>query len=293
MNKLDEKLYEYLTELAPRITDKWLKTRSGEKGSVYSSEADDAVEQMLREQNAVTNKTITSAFINEHQVVAEEEIEHWALMIAKSRVESATPIYEILDAMRKVRETYWSFVEQFAADHSDTVEIKDVMHWSQIVHSAFDQLNTTLTQLYYDLTAARLQGQQSLINELSIPVIPVSDKIGILPLIGDIDTARAKYLLETIPNKCSEFGIEMLYVDLSGVSIIDTMVAQEIHNLIKILQLLGIDSTISGIRPEVAQTSIQLGLDFTQMKTYSTLKQALQASDLGGKEAGLVQKFSE
>lgn len=70
--------------------------------------------------------------------------------------------------------------------------------------------------------------------------------------------------------------ITSLVVDLSGVPIVDTMVAQQLYNLSKTLFLLGVKAVFSGIRPDVAQTSIQLGLDFSEYETYGTLKQALE-----------------
>jgi rsbT co-antagonist protein RsbR len=86
--------------------------------------------------------------------------------------------------------------------------------------------------------------------------------------------------VEEIPKKCAKEDVEHLFIDLSGVAIIDTMVAHQIFSLTTALKLLGVRSTISGISPEVAQTSIQLGLDFTGINTYGTLKQALKRQDI-------------
>lgn len=79
-----------------------------------------------------------------------------------------------------------------------------------------------------------------------------------------------------MPVRCVERKITSLVVDLSGVPIVDTMVAQQLYNLSKTLFLLGVKAVFSGIRPDVAQTSIQLGLDFSEYETYGTLKQALE-----------------
>ncbi|MER2237059.1 MAG: STAS domain-containing protein, partial [Psychrobacillus sp.] len=72
-----------------------------------------------------------------------------------------------------------------------------------------------------------------------------------------------------------ELGLDKLFIDISGVSIIDTMVANELYKFMEVLSLLGIRPYISGIRPEVAHTSVQLGLDFGKISTFSSLKQAL------------------
>lgn len=272
MDKIDENLYRYILDNSSKITENWLALREKQSGSIYSIDSNEEIEKLLREQNTWTIKTVTSALL-EDKTAFIETMEQWATLVAKSRVESDTPIYEVLEALNKVRETYWAFITDYMLmDTKITKEI--IIRWSQLINHAFDQLNREFTEQYYLLTKERLSAQQELINELGAPVIPIVDAIAVLPLIGEIDTYRAKEILNGTPSKCISKNITHLFIDLSGVSLLDTMVAQQIYQLISTLNLLGIQSTISGIRPEVAQTSIQLGLDFSQVSTHSTLKQA-------------------
>lgn len=97
-----------------------------------------------------------------------------------------------------------------------------------------------------------------------------------MPLVGDIDTARAKIILENTLKQCSQKGVQHLCIDLSGVVIIDTMVAQQIFDLVTSLRLIGVETTISGIRPEIAQTAVQLGLPFNEFRTAASLAHALE-----------------
>ena len=83
-------------------------------------------------------------------------------------------------------------------------------------------------------------------------------------------------LSEFVPKRCVELDITHLFIDLSGVSLIDTMVANHFYQLMQVLDLLGIESTLTGIRPEIAQTSVQLGLDFSKINTYSSLQLAIK-----------------
>ncbi|MFJ7470816.1 STAS domain-containing protein [Peribacillus frigoritolerans] len=273
MDKLDEKLYRYILDNSSKITENWLALREKQSGSIYSMDSNEEIEKLLREQNTLTIKTVTSVLL-EDKTAFIDTMEQWATLVAKSRVESDTPIYDVLEALNKVRETYWAFITDYML--MDTQITKDIIiRWSRLINSAFDQLNREFTEQYYLLTKERLLAQQELINELGAPVIPIVDAIAVLPLIGEIDTYRAKEILNGTPSKCISKNITHLFIDLSGVSLLDTMVAQQIYQLISTLNLLGIQSTISGIRPEVAQTSIQLGLDFSQVSTHSTLKQAL------------------
>ncbi|MGW8426847.1 STAS domain-containing protein [Peribacillus simplex] len=273
MDKIDENLYRYILDNSSKITENWLALREKQSGSIYSMDSNEEIEKLLREQNTLTIKTVTSALL-EDKTAFIETMEQWATLVAKSRVESDTPIYEVLEALNKVRETYWAFITDYML--KDTKITKDIIiRWSRLINRAFDQLNREFTEQYYLLTKERLLAQQELINELGAPVIPIVDAIAVLPLIGEIDTYRAKVILNETPSKCISKNVTHLFIDLSGVSLLDTMVAQQIYQLISTLNLLGIQSTISGIRPEVAQTSIQLGLDFSLVSTHSTLKQAL------------------
>ncbi|MFS0888147.1 STAS domain-containing protein [Peribacillus frigoritolerans] len=273
MDKIDENLYRYILDNSSKITENWLALREKQSGSIYSIDSNEEIEKLLREQNTWTIKTVTSALLDDETAFI-ETMEQWATLVAKSRVESVTPIYEVLEALNKVRETYWAFITDYMLMDTKITKEK-IIRWSRLINRAFDQLNREFTEQYYLLTKERLSAQQELINELGAPVIPIVDAIAVLPLIGEIDTYRAKEILSGTPSKCISKNITHLLIDLSGVSLLDTMAAQQIYQLISTLNLLGIQSTISGIRPEVAQTSIQLGLDFSQVSTHSTLKQAL------------------
>ncbi|MFE4809973.1 STAS domain-containing protein [Peribacillus simplex] len=273
MDKIDENLYRYILDNSSKITENWLALREKQSGSIYSMDSNQEIEKLLREQNTLTIKTVTSALL-EDKTAFIETMEQWATLVAKSRVESDTPIYEVLEALNKVRETYWAFITDYMLKDAG-ISKGTIIRWSRLINRAFDQLNREFTEQYYLLTKERLLAQQELINELGAPVIPIVDAIAVLPLIGEIDTYRAKEILNGTPSKCISKNVTHLFIDLSGVSFLDTMVAQQIYQLISTLNLLGIQSTISGIRPEVARTSIQFGLDFSLVSTHSTLKQAL------------------
>lgn len=274
MKTIDSQLYKYLIDHSTVITEEWLAAREKKSGSVYSADADQSIEQLLRKQNQLTNLTVASSLLEE-QGTFEKQKKQWALEVAESRVASNTPIHEVQDALRAAREAYWHFVEKFVKLNKSKVTHEDILKWGVVIHKAFDELNIKFSEMYFDIMMNRLSAQQSLIEELGSPVIPITSSKGILPLVGDIDTMRAKSILEQIPKKCVEAGISHLFIDLSGVSIIDTMVAQQIFQIIQVLNLLGIKSTMTGIRPEIAQTAVQLGIDFSEIESFSSLQQIL------------------
>ena len=271
----NKELYEYLQSHISTITDEWLALRDLDHGSIYSSNASASMEQTLRNQNNLTNRAVTSSLLGPTGDFGQLKVE-WAEVLAKSRLATNTPLYDVYEAVSRVRKVFWRQIERFVGEQNENVPVAVVLQWGETIHLAFDELLTSFSEMYFKLMSTRLNAQQSLIDELSSPIIKINDTLGILPLVGDIDTERAKSILEVVPTKCIEEDIINLFIDLSGVSIIDTMVANQIYEVVQVLSLLGVKATITGIRPEIAQTSIQLGLDFSTIQTHSSLQQALK-----------------
>lgn len=275
MKSMNCELYEFLLEHIDAITENWLLEREKKDGSIYSKDAGDGSVQMLREQNRLTNITIASSLLPEEELF-EENKKNWALIVAESRVKSRTPIYEVLDALSKARNSFWRYIENFVEQEGERIFRSEILNWGSAVHKAFDELVVEFSKRYDELMNTRLIAQQTLIEELNAPIIQLDSAIGILPIIGDIDTTRVQSIVDYVPKRCVELDISHLFIDLSGVSVIDTMVANHIYSLMQVLDLLGIKSTMTGIRPEIAQTSVQLGLDFSRFRTYGSLQLALK-----------------
>lgn len=272
---MNKKLYKALMENKTALADQWLKLREKRPNSIYSADADEKYEVLLKEQNAWTTKTIASSLLDD-KTEYQMNLEHWATTVAQSRADMGTPIYEVLEAVHQFRAVIMDFLDTYVAEHEEAITKQHLLKWNHSIHSAFDVLVKEFSKMYYRITRDRMKAQHELIAELGAPIIPIGDTIAVMPLIGDIDTERATRIMETVPAKCIEKQVDMLCIDLSGVPIVDTMVAQQIYLIIQTLSLLGIKTALSGIRPEVAMTSVQLGIDLKDIKTFSTLQQALQ-----------------
>ncbi|PAK48030.1 STAS domain-containing protein, partial [Priestia megaterium] len=110
--------------------------------------------------------------------------------------------------------------------------------------------------------------------------VPITKGIAVLPLVGEVDPERATLLLEETLEKANILQLSHLLFDLSGVMIVDTMVAHQIFKIVEALGLLGVKTILIGIRPEVAQTMIQLGIDFSKITIKANLEQALLGLNL-------------
>ncbi len=267
-----EKLQRYMLEHIESMTSEWLKNRPDSREfSVYSSQSSEIVTEELRTQNQKFIRNVTESLTESKG----NEFEDWAKGVAKSRVKSQTPIHITIANFKRFREIYWTYVTRFIKDSNEQIDPADVSEWSVRINHAFDDVIQLYTKHYSEMTTNQLKAQQEMIMELSAPVIKLTNDIGVLPIVGEIDTYRAQLIQQKTLNKAMEMGLEYMIMDLSGVPVIDTMVAQELFQVIQSLQLLGVEAIITGIRPEIAQTAVQLGIDFGRISTYAHLQQAL------------------
>lgn len=278
MNSNNKKLYDFITEDPSILTDKWLSMRANNPTSVYSCDNHQA-ENRLREQNGLFIRTVAKVLVESVDEV-NEEIKTWAQTVAMDRVETRTPIHEVIHQFGIFRGIFWEHIHQFSIENKGGISDSEILHWSTLIHSTFDTIIEIFAEEYYNYYNDRLSVQSELINELSAPIIPLSDSIGVLPLVGEMDTKRARYITESVLMQSKDYNLTHLFIDLSGVSIIDTMVANQLFQIIDILKLIGVKVYISGIRPEIAQTAIQLGINFHKVPTQATLKQALKANKI-------------
>ena len=120
--------------------------------------------------------------------------------------------------------------------------------------------------------------QQEEMLELSTPVVKLWDGILALPLIGTLDSNRAQVVMESLLQKVVETGSEVAIIDITGVPTVDTLVAQHLLKTVTAARLMGTDCIISGIRPQIAQTIVYLGVDLKDVITKSSLADAFQVA---------------
>ncbi|MGN6566464.1 MAG: STAS domain-containing protein [Flavipsychrobacter sp.] len=114
------------------------------------------------------------------------------------------------------------------------------------------------------------------IAEISTPVIRVWDGILALPIIGTLDSARTQVVMESLLEEIVETGSSIAILDISGVPAVDSLVAQHLIKTVSATRLMGAECIISGIRPEIAQTVVHLGIDLSSVITKSSLASALK-----------------
>ena len=126
---------------------------------------------------------------------------------------------------------------------------------------------------------AENEQQRLVIRELSVPVLPVSNRTLVMPLVGALDTQRLHDVQEQALSSIERSSARYLLLDITGVPVVDTLVAKGIVSLVRAAKLLGTDVALVGIRPEVAQTIVGLGLDLRSIPAFADLQVALDNLD--------------
>ena len=139
-----------------------------------------------------------------------------------------------------------------------------------------DQLALHTTEVYQKAREEIIQRQQSEMLELSTPVVKLWDGILALPLIGTLDSRRTQIVMESMLERIVETGAEIAIIDITGVPTVDTLVAQHLIKTVTAARLMGTECIISGIRPQIAQTIVHLGVDLQGVTTKATLADAFQ-----------------
>ena len=148
-----------------------------------------------------------------------------------------------------------------------------------------DRLALLTTEHYQKTREEVIARQQQDMMELSTPVVELWDSILALPLIGTLDSARTQVVMENLLQKIVETGAAIAIVDITGVPTVDTLVAQHLLKTVTAIRLMGADCIISGVRPQIAQTIVHLGIDLAGITTKASLADALA---LALKKAGYV-----
>lgn len=139
-----------------------------------------------------------------------------------------------------------------------------------------DQMGLLTVRAFQKTREEVINRQQEEMLELSTPVVKMWDGILALPMIGTLDSARTQVVMESLLQRIVDTGSEIAIIDITGVPTVDTLVAQHLLKTVTAIRLMGADCIISGVRPQIAQTIVHLGVDLQGITTKSTLADALQ-----------------
>ncbi|RFU64914.1 STAS domain-containing protein [Peribacillus glennii] len=211
--------------------------------------------------------------ISEDLEITYGHLKKWGDHIVNLLVNLQLPLDVAIEEIRFYRDTIGQIIKEEANAYQFTIdEFYEVLsRFDSVVDRAVHWLSLS----YLRSHTAQMLAAEDTLRELTIPVVRVTEQIGVLPIVGDIDTKRAQQLMDTALAQGTLLNLSYLIIDLSGVPIIDTLVADQIFKVITALKLVGIETKLTGIRPEIAQTMVNLGVSFQDVYTFSSLHQAI------------------
>jgi rsbT co-antagonist protein RsbR len=162
--------------------------------------------------------------------------------------------------------------ERLRADLRDQPDLQADQIWA--VTELLDRLGLFTTEIHQKTREELILRQKQEMLELSTPVVRLWDGVLALPLIGALDSSRTQVVMETLLEKIVETRSRIAIIDITGVPTVDTLVAQHLLKTVAAARLMGADCIISGIRPQIAQTIVQLGVELGDVVTKSSLADA-------------------
>ena len=144
------------------------------------------------------------------------------------------------------------------------------------ISSLVDRMAQSTVTIYQQTREDIIKRQQQDLLELSTPVIKLFDGVLAVPMIGTLDSSRTQVVMETLLQRIVDTGSKLAIIDITGVPTVDTLVAQHLLKTVSAIRLMGAECIISGIRPQIAQTIVHLGIDLQGIASKSSLADALQ-----------------
>lgn len=167
-----------------------------------------------------------------------------------------------------------AFTDVLVQEYREQPEVlyKEILSLTKLI----DNLSTLTFETYLRGREEVILRQNDEISEISTPVIRVWDGILALPIIGTLDSSRTQVVMENLLQEIVNTGSSIAILDISGVPAVDSLVAQHLIKTVSATRLMGAECIISGIRAEIAQTIVHLGIDLSNIKTKASLASALQ-----------------
>jgi rsbT co-antagonist protein RsbR len=264
-NRLTIILEKYQTELLSKWIAEQLASSSRLRDPVKESELREQSQQFLVAFQAASRSGIHSDISGPDWAPVRDSLKD----LSKSR---ATQGVSPSDTATFIFSLRGPLLDRIQQDHgSDAASAYPVLRDAT---SLLDKLGLYIMENFQKSREELISRQQQEMMELSTPVVQLYDSILALPLIGTLDSARTQVVMENLLQRIVETGASIAIIDITGVPTVDTLVAQHLLKAVAAARLMGADCIISGIRPQIAQTIVHLGVELTDVATKATMAAA-------------------
>jgi rsbT co-antagonist protein RsbR len=257
---LQEQARTILTEWETQLDTLTLGSRKVRKDEQRRQCADFLAAFIAAMRNASSSETNDRAWDGMHAILDD---------ISSSRAKGGSTSSETATFVFSLKQPIFAVLRAHLADRP---EILTAAFWA--LSTVLDRLGLYTVEVFQRGRDQIVARQQQELLELSTPVISLWAGVLALPLIGTLDSMRAQVVMESILQKIVDTGATIAIFDITGVPTVDTLVAQHLMKTIAAARLMGADCIISGIRPQIAQTIVHLGVDLENVTTKATLADA-------------------
>ena len=212
-----------------------------------------------------------------------DELRHYARDLSERIIPRGVETDEVVGIVLLLRDVLArSLFEKYREDFELLNRVLDAYE------PAANRIANTVAVSFVEQRERIIRQQQDSIRELSTPVLQVRERLLILPIIGVLDTARARQLTQQLLGAIQANRAKVVVIDITGVGTIDLTVANHLVQTVKASRLMGADVIITGLSPEIAQTLVTIGVDLTKMNTVGDLQGGIEEAErhLGFQVAG-------
>lgn len=258
-----KKIFQYVQSHNDDILNEWIE--------LMRTEADERAVQAMSDHMFVKTSSEFIQLVMSNFSDSEEKFQERAVDFSEKIVRLGWPLTMITDGLRVFGKIVENGMQRLGEINQQTY-----IDFTAEINNWIFPMYKTITEAYTTSWERTISLQKIALQELSAPLIPVFDKISVMPLVGTIDTERAKQIMENLLEGVVSHRAEVVLIDITGVPVVDTMVAHHIIQAAEAVRLVGAKCTIVGIRPEIAQTIVNLGINLEDVTTTSTMKKGVE-----------------
>jgi len=228
------------------------------------------LDQQVREFWRLFLEALSATEVSSIARVEWQDIRRFLEELSRERVLKGFNSSETASFIFSLKRPLFEVIQQGYAN--DPAQLGDQL-WA--ISELIDQLGLHTVSVFQKTREDVIQRQQEEMLELSTPVVKLWEGVLALPMIGTLDSQRTQVVMESLLQRIVDTGSEIAIIDITGVPTVDTLVAQHLLKTVTAIRLMGADAIISGVRPQIAQTIVHLGLDLQGIVTKANLADAL------------------
>lgn len=210
----------------------------------------------------------------QQQTVPAELIE-WSRNNAEMIVSLNVCISRIIDRYPPTRDVFIEVFTELSVDHG--LSVRENAFIIKCINNLLDVSLSETFSAFERLSNKLNEDTQNELVKLSAPIVPITDDVVVIPLIGYLDEKRVRHMMENVIPKVAEMDIDHVITDFSGIVTINEQIAEAMHQIGNMLRLMGIHVIAAGLRPDLAQAVVSSGINMSEIESYATVKQALKS----------------